>query len=204
MAKGFFKGVSWGAGVSVGALVLISVADNRNDGLGERSSASVTSQQSQSASLTDDDGLSGVGLGGPEVAAPEPDTLAGLLSDTLAPAAVPQAGSASNLGGAEAPADGALTGIASPSTDAPQVTYTDTGTLKTPATEPGVSIATEPAQPVAPDPVPQTSAFAEPEQPVAPEAQDGSANTASPDSPRSAWLINCLRVMAPATSGMTT
>ncbi|MEM9576145.1 MAG: divergent polysaccharide deacetylase family protein [Pseudomonadota bacterium] len=176
MAKGFSKGVLWGAVVSVSALALISVAENRDALLQERLSVDRTSQDKSRAQGS---GPSGSGLGGSDAAPPEPDTLAGLLPDTLAPAAVPQAGTASDLAGAAEPADGALTGITAPLTEAPRVTYTDTSSLKTPATEPGVSIATEPVQPAAPDPVPQSSAFAVPEQPATPEVQSGSAGVVS-------------------------
>lgn len=188
VAKGFLKGVLWGTGVSIGALALISVVD---DGQGEtRLSAprEPSSQQSvqtnQPADRTGGAGPSAVGLIAEDVPAPEPDTLAELLSDALAPAAVPQAGAASDLSAGQDTQTNALDGIAQPMVNAPKVTYAESGSLETPRTEPGISVSTDPAQPVAPVAVPQETAFAEPdisaEQPpnaTADPVTDGNAGT---------------------------
>ncbi|MEO9653176.1 MAG: divergent polysaccharide deacetylase family protein [Roseobacter sp.] len=102
LAKSFIKGAFWGAGVGVGAVAFASVMDSRS------SEQSVMERIAPVAVTVIDeaptepvrvlrDGPSGVGLTAQEMPSPEPDTLAGLLSDTLNSAAVPQTGGISDL-----------------------------------------------------------------------------------------------------------
>ncbi len=191
MAKGFIRGTLWGAGVSFGAVTLLSLmsADPQYRGQGGDASVLRTSDASAPGSNRGKDGLgpTAVGLATQDVPAPKPDTLAALLSDALSPAAVPQTGGASALPQTAPLQDSALSGIATPDTEAPAVRYSSTGSLEVPATEPGLPISTEPAQPPQPNAVPQATAFVDPEVPQAPavpsepEMVAGNADVAAPD-----------------------
>ena len=164
VAKGFIRGVLSGAGVSLCAVVVVSLLD---DG-----PASVTSQMprdaaqprpgtvAQGGNRVGDEAAAVSGLGAGEVPVPQPDTLAQLLSEALNSAAVPLTGTASDLQSAETPQADPLGGIATPDAQAPSLPEGQTAGLATPATEPGVSISTDPAQPREPEPIPQATAFA--------------------------------------------
>ncbi|WP_227269343.1 divergent polysaccharide deacetylase family protein [Roseobacter weihaiensis] len=187
MARGFIKGVLWGTGVSLCAVTLVSAL---SDPPGVRDQASLGQDRATAASgasqPTNRLGSSQVpvaGIGGAADVPPEPDTLAGLASDALAPAAVPQTGTATDLEGAGLPQGNAISGISTPTTQAPAVAFAGAGSLETPATEPNLSISTEPAQPRAPRPVPQTSAFEEGDapDPVGQAAETVPATPSTPD-----------------------
>lgn len=165
VARGFIKGVLWGTGVSLCAVTLVSALSDPPEAPGQASvgqdRATEVSGASQPANRLGSRQVPVAGIGERSDAPPEPDTLAGLASDALAPAAVPQTGTATDLEGTGLPEANAIGGISTPTTQAPEVAFAGTGSLETPATEPNLSISTEPAQPRAPQPVPQTSAFEE-------------------------------------------
>jgi len=178
VAKGFIRGTLWGAGVSFGAVTLLSLMGGEPQNAGvPRSSLTLSDQDAAPGSNRGKEGIgpTAVGLATQDVPAPQPDTLAELLSDALSPAAVPQTGGASALSQATAPEGSGLSGIAVPDTQPPSVQYSSTGALAVPSTEPNLPISTEPAQPPQPQAIPQATAFAEPatpnvlEVPVAPE-----------------------------------
>lgn len=171
MAKGFIRGVLWGGGVSLITLAAVSIFDTLIESSDLRGAASEAARAAPGVNRDKSrDTLSAAGLATTEVPAPEPDTLASLVAEALEPAALPQTGNASGLDNAAAPDADALSGIAGPDNKAPNVHVTGTEALTTPATEPGVSVSTDPAQPLAPDPVPQATAFAD-AQPVGSEAE---------------------------------
>ena len=164
MAKGFIRGTLWGAGISFGAVTLLSLITS-DAGLREtyRNGADAARANVEPGGNRGKEGLgpTAVGLATQDVPAPEPDTLAALVADALAPAAVPQAGQATALP-QETPEQGtALAGIADPATQGPSVQYVDANGLSTPSTEPEFSISRDPAQPKAPEIISQASAFSE-------------------------------------------
>ena len=188
MARGFIRGVLWGTGVSLSAVTLMSVMDDgpNKASVMERvapAGEQVTQELASVPARTVGSGPSAVGLNARDVPAPEPDTLAGLLSDALNPAAVPQTGRASDLSAAPVPSADAIDGISRPGSQAPQIVYSESAALTTPETDPGLSISTLPAQPLAPEPEPQALAFGAPQDAEAPDevAQNDSAGDASFD-----------------------
>ncbi len=203
MAKGFFKGALWGSCVSLSAVVLVSVfssglprppgdeaatartppvslppaaapAETR-DTAAEQPGATSGSEQTTASQGT---GAEGTTL----AAAGAPDTLDGLRESDMAPAAVPDAGSAV----AVLPQDAASTtgtAPAAPQIDAPVAGAGQTTALTTPSTEPAVTVSTSSgAQPAeapgpssetaAPAPVVQTdvAALAPPKDPAEPQS----------------------------------
>jgi polysaccharide deacetylase 2 family uncharacterized protein YibQ len=166
VAKGFIRGVLSGAGVSLCAVVVVSLLDSGPGGPASQVSQDRvqprpgTIAQANDRIVQDNSAASGLEVG--EVPVPQPDTLAQLLSDALNSAAVPLTGVASDLQSAEAPQSDPLGGIATPDAQAPSLPEAQTATLTTPSTEPVVSISTDPAQPRAPEPIPQAMAFEEP------------------------------------------
>ncbi len=165
MAKGFIRGTLWGAGVSFGAVTLLSLMGGIPQNAGAPRNVSVLSDQDAAPGSNrgkEGIGPTAVGLATQDVPAPQPDTLAELLSDALSPAAVPQTGGASALSQTPAPDGTGLSGIAVPDTQAPSVQYSSNGVLEVPSTEPNLPISTEPAQPPQPQAIPQATAFAEP------------------------------------------
>lgn len=186
MAKGFIRGTLWGAGVSFGAVTLLSLmgGEAQNTGV-QRSASAIMDQDAAPGSNRGKEGIgpTAAGLATKDVPAPQPDTLAELLNDALSPAAVPQTGAASALSQTP-PAEGTgLSGIAVPDTQAPSVRYSSNGVLEVPTTEPNLPISTEPAQPPQPQPIPQATAFAEPATPNSlevPVEPDASTDVAMP------------------------
>lgn len=164
MAKGFLKGVLWGSVFSVGASVVAVMLDRET-----ASNVSTTAEIKpklapgtlpKPADRDGDPGSAVAGLAAQNSSPPEPDTLAALVSDTLAPAAVPLTGVAPDLDlTLQAPQSGALRGVVTMGSEPPRVGFDTRGALQTPATESGLSISTDPAQPVAPDLVPTQRAF---------------------------------------------
>lgn len=172
MAKGFIRGTLWGAGVSFGAVTLLSLMGGEpQQAPVPRSAAALADQAAAPGSNRGKEGVgpTAAGLATEEVPAPQPDTLAALLSDALSPAAVPQTGGASALSQAASPEETGLSGIAVPDTRAPSVRYSGNGALQVPATEPTLPISTEPAQPPQPQAIPQATAFVEPQTPETPD-----------------------------------
>jgi polysaccharide deacetylase 2 family uncharacterized protein YibQ len=101
----------------------------------------------------------------------DPDTLAQVRDDTLAPAAVPEVGGGETglQSNATPSAEGATVAPAAQNA-APVVASGQTQGLTTPTVEPELSISTDPAQPLAPEPVQQTAFAADPVQPEMPAA----------------------------------
>lgn len=164
VARGFIRGVLWGAGVSLSAVSLFSV-------LGEGPQppaviANAPTSGSQEGGAPDEAARSGgdrlpvAGTYAAQAPAPKPDTLDSIVDTVVTSAAVPETGKPTDLQGVDVPQTDALSGISSPTTQAPQVAYASNGSLTTPSTEPGVSVSVEPAQPLAPAPATETSAFA--------------------------------------------
>lgn len=202
MAKGFLKGVLWGSVFSVGASVVAVMLDRETEP-GVSATADVKPALAPGTLTTPadrdgDPGTAVAGLAGQNTSPPEPDTLAALVSDTLAPAAVPLTGVAPDLDlTLQAPQSGALRGVVTMGSEPPRVGFDTRGALQTPATESGLSISTDPAQPVAPDPVPTQRAFetVSPDAPIPPEiaqasASDPTAALASPTSTGSALVAS--------------
>ena len=164
MAQGFIKGALWGVGVSVIAVTMLSVIDDmpeRPPAVG-LASGGVGGAGMPGANVgRNGDGPSAASVSTSEVSAPEPDRLSELLAEAMSPAAVPDAGTASDLNGAQVPAEIAAGGISSTAPTPPAVQYTGNGALEAPATEPDFSISTDIAQPPTPEALPEQTAFAE-------------------------------------------
>lgn len=160
MAKGFLKGVLWGTGISLATLTVGFAIDGASTDGGASGSRSSLGPALERAGNRADTG-SFVSVIPKDVLAP--DTLSALVDETFSTAAVPVTGAATDLAETQVPEASALNGISAPATSAPSVSYTGTATLDTPATEPKLSISTDPAQPAVPEPTPQATAFADPE-----------------------------------------
>ena len=169
MARGFIKGALWGACVGLGAVTIVSVADD-----GPR-------QQRLAAEKASDDAATPARSEAPqnETAAglprpgSSPDTLAGLAPDVDTPAAVPVTGGATALGQGVFSVTDAPQGVAVVNRPAPQVASAPQIGLATPTSEREASISTDPAQPPLPTENLPTSAFDEVDitsAPTAPEA----------------------------------
>ncbi|MEM1351254.1 MAG: divergent polysaccharide deacetylase family protein [Pseudomonadota bacterium] len=169
MAKGFIKGTLWGAGVSLSTVAVMSVLDNASDRPARTQVSMAALEASRAAPGTNKDRSSDLastaGLASGDVPAPQPDTLAALVSEALEPAAVPETGAASGLSGTTELAQDPLSGIVNPSASAPSVQSAGSNGLTVPAAEPVLSISTNPAQPALPDPEPNATAFAQTETP---------------------------------------
>ncbi len=167
MTKGFIRGVLWGAGVSFGAVTLVSVA---GDGPGMRQTGGLapveTAELADSPSQTKGSAGNRVALTG---AGPAPDTLASIGTGTFDTAQVPETGFASALPKTEVPDFSSKKGLAATDTIAPSVTGSASRSLKTPDTDARVSVSTEPAQPPAPQASQQQTAFEESDVTQAPE-----------------------------------
>lgn len=178
MAQGFIKGALWGVGVSVIAVTMLSVIDDmpeRPTAVGLASGGVGGSGNPGENRGRNGDGPSAASVVTSEVSAPEPDRLSELLAEAMSPAAVPDAGAASDLNGASVSSESALSGITSAAQQPPTVQISINGVLEAPATEPGFSIGTDITQPPTPEALPEQTAFAEPagaEQVVAEDDQD--------------------------------
>ncbi|WP_298835470.1 divergent polysaccharide deacetylase family protein [uncultured Roseobacter sp.] len=186
MARGFIRGVLWGSCVSLSGVVLLSIFTDRP---GPVVAPAQTDDAVVAAAPVDDTTIQPVENGNdtpvaPLRSAPEPDTLAGLRTDDLTPAAVPLAGDVSALGKpAPAGGEGSLT---APAVDAPVAGGGQTSSLSVPSAEPSVSVSTDPASPPAAKeqgdvaaeatPGPETG----PAQPVAPVVQTEIAGLSAP------------------------
>ena len=166
MARGFIRGALWGAGISFGAVTLISVA---GDGPGETSwksrMVSTAADKDQTSQEAKGSTANRVALDVSENSIPSgplPDTLSDVSAAAFDTALVPQTGLASNLPQANLPETSARDGLAATDTTAPKVSGEFQTALTTPATEPDLSISTEPAQPQAPEAEQQQTAFADP------------------------------------------
>ena len=193
MAKGFIRGALWGAGISLGAVTLLSLAD---DGPTVMQMPRITATVPTEPAATDVQIGSRMqpvtGKFADGAMAPAPDTLAGIAPDVADPAAVPQTGLATALEQADVPQASARDGLAAGNTRAPSVAVAQRGSLTVPTTESRVSISTEPAQPAAPEVVTQTSAFEPVEEPVVAQqsAAEDSAPAAMTDAPEIAQQLD--------------
>ncbi|AEI94397.1 divergent polysaccharide deacetylase family protein [Roseobacter litoralis] len=148
MARGFIKGVVSGAGVSLGAVAVLSIMSDlpgtvSQQDAGVAGGPSVTPEviAPQSGTTT----TAATGLIPPDLEGPTPDTLTGLLPDMMAPAAVPQTGSIADMQAAQAPDALSETGIQPPRTATPRTALGQGGSLQAPLAETGVSVSTDPA-----------------------------------------------------------
>lgn len=183
VARGFIRGVLWGAGISFGAVTLISIAGDgpkRTDWQRNSNAQIAPADEGPRDAI----GSSGnrIALTGAETpigSAPSPDTLVDVAAAAFDTAQIPETGLASDLPQAGLPDTSSQNGMASTDTSAPQVRITALPALTTPATEPDISISTLPAQPLAPDANQQQTAFAEPDDSALPEPDTAGAAPAT-------------------------
>lgn len=148
MARIFFKGVVAGAAVSLSAVAVLSIMSDLPGTVSQRDAGvadiSVATPEVSAPDTRDASADAGRSIA-PDLEGPTPDTLTGLLPETLAPAAVPQTGSIDEMQAAQAPDAPSSTGI-QPSQSATQRTALGQGgALQAPLAETGVSINTTPA-----------------------------------------------------------
>ena len=158
MTKGFIKGLTWGGVVSIVSVGVMSVLSD-----GPMAPAVVTqgpqsSQAPQSTQAAADrsvgDRVPVTGQKAPSADAPAPDTLTGLAGAATAPASVPEVGAASSMVPASAPTGPSVTG-ALPAVRPSEPVLTDgtTRVLKSPTSDPAVTLAAEPLEVPPPGPV---------------------------------------------------
>ena len=158
MTKGFIKGLTWGGVVSIVSVGVMSVLSD-----GPMAPAVVTqgpqsSQSPQSTQAAADrsvgDRVPVTGQKAPSADAPAPDTLTGLAGADTAPAAVPEVGAASSMVPASAPTGPSVTGgLPAVRPSEPVLTDGTTRVLKTPTSDPAVTLAAEPLEVPPPGPV---------------------------------------------------
>lgn len=177
MARGFFKGVALGGCVGLGAAAALSVAVSlQTSPITEPTgSADGVADTAPAPARIADTGASGGAA--PAAPSPEPDTIAGLLPDILAPAAVPQASALTDLQGAQLsqtddPAEPSLR---------PALTGNRAAPAPSVAVEGDAALGGGPDQPMAPIAVPQETAFGAPQavqsEKASETAQQGLAST---------------------------
>ena len=169
MARGFIKGALWGACVGLGAVTIVSVAD---DGPRQQRLAAENAGSDGDTRALPETSQTDTATGLPQPAS-SPDTLAGLAPDVDTPAAVPVTGDATALGDGVFSVADAPDGVAVVNRPAPQVSSAPQIGLATPSSEREASISTDPAQPPLPTENLPQSAFDEVEvasDPVAPDA----------------------------------
>lgn len=161
MSKGFLKGVFWGGVFSVGASVVAVMLDR--EGISHTTASSgnrLTSLAEEGPDAAASSGSVTAGLAAQDTSAPKPDTLAGLVSETLTPAAVPSTSAEPDIDGTlHMPQVSGLSAVVPSDTEPPRIGFDTRGALETPTTDSGLAISRDPAQPVAPDPAPATTAF---------------------------------------------
>ena len=174
MARGFLSGVLWGGILSVGVSGVASVLappPMPPEVSDAAPGVSVAPDQTANATSGDQSSQSDSALattqGASQTTAPDPDTLAGIDADTLASAAVPEAGAAEGLQTPVAVSDG---GSGAPQADDPVLPNPQALAPMEPQAAEELSISTEPAQPPAPQTETVQGAFDAPAQPVAEDA----------------------------------
>lgn len=188
MARGFLRGALWGGGVSLGLVLVLSIASDPPQPPDVKAAAPATETAPQpavsGATKPRSDRVPVTGQEAPKAPAPQPDTLAAVGSETVRPAAQPQTGEASGL--AE-PGAGAESGaVAARSTETPETPRPQALGLTAPAVDTGVAVSTDPASPPQQPPVEEQLALTEdPQQPAAPlpEPDVGSAGLSEPAAP---------------------
>lgn len=186
MARAFLKGASWGGGLSLGAVALLSVLSEppRAPDVTIAAPAKGAAPQPALAETTQpkEDRVPVTGQQAPKAPAPSPDTLAAVDSDGLRPTAQPETGAPGALSEPGPTAEAAS--IVAGAKDNPVVPNARAEGLTTPDADMGATVSTAPAAPPQPALVtqPDVALAEQPSQPRAP-ALSGDVAALAPAEP---------------------
>ncbi len=170
MARGFLSGVLWGGILSVGVSGVASVLapppmppEVSDAAPGVAVAPAPITDPGSGKQGSEGDRAPVTGQAAPQTDMPQPDTIASIDEDTLAPAAVPETGAVGDL---QTPSVGSGDGGTVPQADEPVLPNPQALAPMEPQAADPLSISTEPAQPPAPQTESVQGAFDAPEQPV--------------------------------------